>query len=162
LTREGSHAIVRAMADDLQTRAEALFEEALAARGARDPRDYYRERLKALKEQDRDAYDRAVAHYKEALIPSIADGGVDPLAAWTEYGHRLAELSTPGRTVALDATGRAHAYEAPADPAHLVLHLPDSPRGPTLLVGLPTELSAAQRAAYLWLVQGRNSLDASS
>lgn len=147
------------MADDLQTRAEERLEEALASTGARDPRDYYRERLRALREQDRSLYEQAVGHYKDVLIPAIAGGEADPLAAWTEYGRRLAELASPGRTLTLDASGRATAYTQPADPAHLVLHLPDSPRGPSLLVALPTELTPAQRAAYAWLVQGRTSLE---
>lgn len=146
------------MADDLQARAEQRLEEALNATGARDPRDYYRERLRALREQDRSLYDQAVSHYKDVLIPSIAGGDTDPLAAWTEYGRRLAELASPGRTLTLDGSGRAAAYAKPVDPAHLVLHLPDSPRGPSLLVALPAELTPAQRAAYEWLVQGRTSL----
>lgn len=146
------------MPDDPQAIADARLEAALAARGARDPREYYRERLRQLREQDRDAYDRAVAHYRDTLLPSISDGSVEPLAAWTEYGRRLAELLAPGRTVALDASGRAQPYRAPAEPDHLVLHLPDGRRTPTLLVGLPPEPTPAQRAAYDWLVQGRTSL----
>ena len=82
------------------------------------------------------------------------------MAAWTEYGRTLAELSGPGRTVALDGSGRSQPYEAPADPSHLVLHLPDNTRAPALLVGLPAELTAAQRASYDWLVQGSNALSA--
>lgn len=145
------------MSDDPQARADARLEAALAAHGARDPRAYYRDRLRALKDQDRDAYDRAVTHYRDTLIPSIA-GGADPLAAWTEYGRLLAELAGPGRTVALDATGRASEYRAPADASHLVLHIPEAPRAPTLLVALPAAMTDAQRAAYDWLVQGRTSL----
>lgn len=146
------------MSDEIQKRADARLEAALAQEGARDPREFYRERLRALRDQDRELYDRAVEHYRQTLLPSIAGEDADPLSAWTEYGRRLAELSAPGRTMALDRTGRAEPYRAPADRAHLVLHLPDSPRGPALLVQLPPELSAAQRAAWEWLVQGRNSL----
>lgn len=146
------------MSDDAQQRADARLEEALAREGARDPREFYRERLRALREQDTTLYDQAVDHYRQTLLPSIADGGEDPLAAWTEYGRRLAELSAPGRTMSLDRTGRAAPYRAPADRSHLVLHLPDSPRGPALLVQLPAELAPAQRAAWEWLVQGRTSL----
>lgn len=145
------------MADDLQTRADALLDDALADAGARDPREFYRTRLRELREKDRGAYDRAVAWYKDELLPSIVDGA-DPLAAWTEYGRTLAELHGPGRTVAIDSRGRAVPYEAPADRAHLVLHLPDAGRDPAHLVGLPLELSDAQRATYEWLVQGRNRL----
>lgn len=145
------------MNDDLQTRADQRLDEALAESGARDPREFYRTRLRELREQDRGAYDRAVAHYMDRLLPSIVEGA-DPLAAWTEYGRTLAELSGPGRTVSLDATGRSRPYEAPADPNHLVLHLPDDTRSPALLVGLPAQLTAAQRAAYDWLVRGSSTL----
>jgi hypothetical protein len=146
------------MSDDLQARADARLDEALSAQGARDPRGFYRDRLRSLRSADRDAYERAVAHYRDTLLPSIADGGADPLSAWTEYGRLLAELTAPGRTVALDASGRARAYEAPADPAHLVLHVPDGPRTPTMVVALPADMSAAQRASYDWLVGGRTSM----
>jgi hypothetical protein len=146
------------VSDDVQTLAAARLEEALAARGARDPREYYRERLRELKEQDPGAYEKAVAHYRDTLLPSIADGTAEPLAAWTEYGRRLADLLAPGRTVTLDEHGRARTYVPPAGPEDLVLHLPDGRRAPTLLVGLPGELSPAQRAAFDWLVQGRTSL----
>jgi hypothetical protein len=145
------------MSDDPQALADARLDDALAARGGRDPREYYRERLRALKAQDPDAYGRAVAHYREVLVPAIAHDDADPLATWTEYGRRLAELSAPGRTVTLDGTGRAWPYEAPADPAHLVLHLADG-RRPNLLVALPAEPTPAQRAAYDWLIEGRTSL----
>jgi hypothetical protein len=146
------------VAADLQTRADALLEAELERTGARDPRAFYRTRLKDLRDKDRSAYDRAVEYYRDVLLPGIAEGGA-PLAAWTEYGRTLAELHGPGRTVALDATGRADAYSAPADPNHLVLHLPTDPRAPAQLVGLPLELTGAQRATYDWLVAGRNKLD---
>ena len=73
-------------------------------------------------------------------------------------GPAASSPSGPGRTVSLDGTGQARPYESPADPGDLVLHLPDEARAPALLVGLPTELSAAQRAAYDWLVRGSSSL----
>lgn len=143
--------------DDPQQRAAALLQEALDRTGARDPREYYRSRLKALRDRDRAAYDRAVAHYRDVLIPGIVAGG-EPLAAWTEYGRTLAELQGPGRTVAIDATGRSTPYSPPAPLDHLILHLPDASRDDALLVGLPVELTPAQRATYDWLVQGSNRL----
>ena len=148
------------MTADPQERAEARLQEALEQSGARDPREYYRSRLKALRDEDRGAYETAVAYYRDVLIPGIAGGG-EPLAAWTEYGRTLAELHGPGRTVSIDATGRSTPYVAPAPADHLILHLPDSTRSETLLVGLPTELTAAQRATYDWLVKGSNQLRAS-
>jgi hypothetical protein len=145
------------VSDDLQRRADEQLEAALARSGARDPREFYRVRLKELREKDRDAYERAVAYYKGELIPAIA-AGADALAAWTDYGRTLAQLHGPGRTVSVDPTGRAAPYATPADPDHLVLHLPDAAREPAALVGLPTELTSAQRATYDWLVQQRNQL----
>jgi hypothetical protein len=146
------------MTSSERERADGLLDEVLRETGARDPREFYRERLRELKERDADAYGEAVRYFEQTLVPSIASGGAEPLEAWTEYGRRLAELTVPGRTVAVDASGRAGPYEAPAPPEALVLHLPDAPGGRALLVGLPRELSAAQRATYDWLVMGRLKL----
>lgn len=143
-----------------QDEAERKLEEALEATGARDPREYYRRQLMDLRRSSRDAYDRAVAYYRETLVPSIAEGRAEPLAAWTEYGRKLAELRAPGRTVAVDPTGRAEPYEARSDPRRLVLHLPEAGKAPALLVGLPAALSDAQQATYDWLVRSRRRLGA--
>jgi hypothetical protein len=70
----------------------------------------------------------------------------------------LAELTVPGRTVAVDASGRAGRYQPPPAPDDLILHLPEVAGGRALLVGLPKELSDAQRATYDWLVAGRLKL----
>ncbi len=145
-------------AQEIQERADARLSEALAVRSARDPREFYRERLRELRDQSADAYGQAVSYYRETLLPSIADGSAEPVAAWTEYGRQLAELLSPGRTVALDDSGRASPYEAPANPDVLVLHLPSDQRRRALVVALPAELSTAQRAAYDWLVVGRNAI----
>ncbi len=146
------------MSDDLNARADARLEEALAREGARDPREFYRDRLRDLKVVDPEGYAAAVAYYRDTLIPQVASGEGDPLAAWTEYGRRLAEAVSPGRTVAVDATGRAHAYRAPAPHDHLVLHLPEAKGSRALLVGLPAEISPAQRATYDVLVSGKQKL----
>lgn len=148
--------------DDQQRRAEVRLEEAITAAGARDPREFYRARLKQLREQSIEAYHKAVEHYRGVLVPSIADDEAEPLAAWTEYGRQLALLSAEGRTLTLDTSGLARPYEAPADRDALVLHLPDDRRQKALVVGLPIELSPAQRAAYDWLVAGRNRLQEAS
>lgn len=147
-----------AVSDSPQSGADALLEKALEETGARDPREFYRARLKELREQSREAYERAVTHYRDRLLPAIVEERADPLAAWTEYGRVLAELVAPGRTLTVDPTGRASAYEAPSRRDHLILHLPDNRRMRAILVGLPPELSAAQRATFDWLVQGRNTL----
>ena len=143
------------MSDDLNAHADARLEEALKEAGARDPREFYRERLRDLKQANAEGYAVAVAYYRDTLIPQVASGEGDPLAAWTEYGRHLAEAMSPGRTVSVDATGRARPYQAPAPRDQLVLHLPDAKGGRAILVGLPGELTAAQRATYDVLVAGK-------
>lgn len=145
------------MTEDISKEADRRLEEALAATGARDPREFYRERLRDLKAEDARGYERAVEHYKDVLIPEVASGRAPPLEAWTEYGRRLAEALAPGRTVVIDATGRARPWEAPTA-KELVVHLPDARGGRALLVGLPAELSEAQRATYDVLVAGKQRL----
>jgi hypothetical protein len=145
------------MSDAHAARADEALETALAASGARDPREFYRERLRELKRANAREYEVAVAYYRDTLIPEVASGDRDPLAAWTEYGRRLASALAPGRTVSVDPSGRADPYEAPA-PDRLVLHLPSEAGARALLVGLPTALSPAQRSAYDVLVEGRQKL----
>jgi hypothetical protein len=140
---------------DVRDRAERRFLAALEWTGARDPRDFYRQRLRDLRSRDADAYQRAVAYYETRLIPAVARDESDPMAEWLEYGRVLAQLTTPGRTVGIDATGRARDYAPPAAPDLLVLHIPASAREPVLTVGLPARLSAAQRATYDLLVAGQ-------
>jgi hypothetical protein len=139
-------------------KAEALLEAALRKTGSRDPREFYRDRLRELKERNRGAYAEAVRYYEDTLVRSIASGAVEPLTAWTEYGRKLAELTAPGRAVSVDKTGRAVPYSPPSEPGALVLHLPQAPGARALLIGLPAELSDAQRATYDWLVLGRQKL----
>ena len=139
--------------DDLRARADERFARALADAGARDPRDFFRDRLRDLKVSDADAFRRALAYYEGTLIPAVAADGSDPIAEWLEYGRILAELTIRGRTVQIDATGRAHAYARPVPGDCLVLHLPENPSAPALTVGLPPRLSPAQRAAFDLLVR---------
>lgn len=146
--------------DDLQQTADRRLEEALARTDARDPREFYRERLRELKDRDPAAFERAVDHYRNVLLPAIATDGEEPLEAWTEYGRTLAELEAPGRTVSIDGTGRSHAYERGHAGDRLILHMPRARNVPVLLVGLPAGLTPAQRATYDWLVAGRQSLRA--
>ncbi len=139
---------------DLTAEADRRLQEALDASGSRDPREFYRERLRELKLSNADGYQSAVAYYKDTLIPHVASGDVEPLAAWAAYGRTLAEMVAPGRTVSIDETGRADPYEAPQD-GRLVVHLPEDSRVRAILVGLPPELSPAQRATYDVLVSGK-------
>ncbi|MDH3207455.1 MAG: hypothetical protein OEO79_12720 [Gemmatimonadota bacterium] len=142
------------MSDAQATAADKALETALAEAGARDPREFYRERLRDLKQANPAEYESAVAYYRGTLIPDVAGGQCDPLDAWTEYGRRLAAALAPGRTLSLDETGFAHEYDRP-DRERLVLHFPDEKGARALLVGLPAALSTAQRAAYDVLVEGR-------
>jgi len=142
------------MTDDISSEADRRLEQALEAAGARDPRDFYRERLRDLKREDADGYARAVTYYRDVLLPSVASGEVEPVAAWLEYGRRLASALEAGRTVEVDRTGLARPFEDGRGGA-LVLHLPDEGGRRALLVGLPTELSPAQKATYDVLVSGK-------
>lgn len=145
------------MTTDLHARADARFAEALAATGARDPRDYYRARLRDLRRSNPRGYADAVGYYQTTLVPSIAERGADPLAAWQEFGLLLARLTAPGRPVAVDRTGRSRPFEPPGEPQDMVLHLPDAGNARALLVGLPPTPSAAQTATHDWLVLGRRA-----
>lgn len=143
------------MTDDTQKEADRRLEEALEARGSRDPREFYRERLRELKERDPEGYAEAVGYYRDTLIPQVAEGSVDPIEAWTRYGRRLAEATAPGRTVVVDATGKAHPWSDPPPADQLVLHLPEDRGRRAILVALPPDLTPAQRATYDVLVAGR-------
>lgn len=142
------------MTETPRQKADALLEATLKATGARDPREFYREQLKELRAESPTGYEKAVEHYTSQLIPTILDG-VNPLAAWTEYGRTLAVLRAPGRTVCIDASGRASDWAFPPASGMLILHMPDEKRRKALVVGLPAELSDAQKATWQWLVAGK-------
>ena len=144
---------------DAETReaADGRFEAALEASGARDPRDFYRTALRELKDVNPSAYEEAVRHFQEVLVPSIASGEADPLLAWREYGRLIAEVTAKGKTVVIDDSGRSQPYGSSTPLDRLVLHLPDA-GGRALLVALPPKLSPAQRATWELLVQGKQRL----
>lgn len=141
--------------DEQRERADRRFEAAIAASGARDPREFYRDRLRALREADASAFREAVHYYESELIPAVAAEDSDPLGEWLEYGRVLAALSAAGETIQVDPSGRAAPYTRPVPGDHLVLHVPTSSRESALPVGLPPELSPAQRATYALLVERR-------
>lgn len=141
------------MSDDLRARADERFARAQQQTGARDPRDFYRDLLRDLKARDADAYGRAVQYYGEKLIPAVADDASDAVGEWLEYGRVLAVLTAPGRTVQIDAGGRARDYARPVPIDALVLHLPENASAAALVLGLPPRLSPAQRASYDLLVK---------
>ena len=145
------------MTSDPKQAADTRFAEALAASGARDPRDYYREKLRELRRLNPEGYAEGVAYYQNTLIPSIAGGDADPLEAWRDYGLLIARLTAPGRPVAIDAGGRSRSFDPPGEPADMVLHMPDRSRERPILVALPAQPTPAQSATYDWLVAGRRS-----
>lgn len=141
------------MADDLRARADARFEQALQAAGARNPRGFFRDQLRDLKVNDADAFRRALRYFDETLIPTVADEASDPIAEWLEYGRLLASLTLPGRAVQIDPAGRARDYARPVPADALVLHLPDNAAKPALVLGIPPKLTPHQRASYDLLVK---------
>ncbi len=146
------------MDEGLKKEADLRFEAALESSGARDPRDFYRKSLRELREGNPGGYDRAVSHFQEVLVPSIASGESDPLWAWREYGRLIAEVTTVGRTVAIDETGRSQPFHSDEPMDRLVLHLPDAKGGRAILVSLPPTPSSAQRATVSLLVAGKHRL----
>ena len=136
------------MDDTAKRRADELTEKAIAAGPYEDFREGYRTRLRWLKENAPAAFDDALNHYNEILVPNIA-GGADPIREWVEYGRRLGELSGKGKTVRIDETGLAHAIDAETG---LLLHLPDDSAVPALVLATPRELSEAQQATIQLLV----------
>ncbi len=146
------------MDKEMQQRADVLYQAALDESGARDPREYYRERLKGLKEVSTEAYDQAVSYYRDELIPSIANGSVDPVGAWLKYGKLVAELTVPGKAVLIDRTGRSAAHEGDGNSDEMILHIPSGKGGRAVLVGLPSDPSSAQMATFDLLVQGKQKL----
>lgn len=139
----------------LRDRADARLEEALARAGLQDPRGFYREWLRALRDQDGEAFDEARRYYEETLLPRVAEEGTDPIEEWLDYGRRLAEMSGPGELVEIDEEGRARVAATPATRDRLILYLPASPREPGRIINLPVRLSAAQRANVDLLIEGR-------
>ena len=82
--------------DALREKADQRFQQTLSDTGARDPRDFYRERLRGLRDKDPEAYKRGVHYYETRLIPAVAADDSDPLTEWLEYGRVLANLLAEG------------------------------------------------------------------
>ncbi len=141
--------------ESLRARADARLEAALERAAVEDPRPYFRDRLRLLRERNPQTYEAARRHFEEEVLPRVASEDSDPIAEWFEYGLRLADWTAPGTVYAIDATGRARAYSPPLDPGSLVLHVPDDAREPALILSLPRSASAAQQATCDLLVRGR-------
>ena len=159
LTQDGWGRDSRPMSNDPQrTRAEARTDEAVAASGFEDPRVALRRRLKLLKDNQPAAFTRALEYYEQDLLPRIAEGA-DPLSEWLEYGRQLGDLTSPGRTMSVDAGGRARPYRSVLEEQTLVLHIPNDTAVDVLPLAIPRELSAAQRATFDLLVNRARGLN---
>ncbi len=138
-----------------QEEADRRYDLRIQETGARDPREFYRDILKDLRETDAEAYQEMVARYQAEVVAPLAEGSGDPLLTWLEFGRALAQRTAPGRLVRVDATGRAEPVQEELSWGDLLLHLPDQPRGRALPVGIPPEPTPAQRATLDLLVTGR-------
>ncbi len=138
----------------LRQEADRRLEDSLASWGGPDPRQLCRQTLRQLRERDPEAYERAVAHYEAEVVPAVARGEADPLLLWRQYGRFLAELLAPGRTLAIDPSGRASPLDDATPLDCLVIHLPEG-GGRAVGVFLPPALSPPQRATWELLVEGR-------
>jgi hypothetical protein len=146
------------MADELRGTADERLSEALAAGGLADTRPVYRQVLRQLRETHPTAFEKALRHYDEVVLPELG-GGADPVDAWIAYGAWLAGLTAAGRVVSVRTDGRAGEYRPPYGAGDLVLHIPESAADPVLLLMRSAAPSPAQQATYDLLVAGRVSLD---
>jgi hypothetical protein len=144
------------MSNELRARAEARLIEAAAALGLADPRPPLRERLKRLREVHPAAFERAVAHYEQAVLPALADA--DPVGAWLEYGRFVGQLTGEGRMVAVNDTGRATTFSPPPTPSTLYLFIPEEASEEVIVAAAPDMPSSAQEATLALLVRRELSL----
>lgn len=136
--------------------AERRTAEAFERSAWQDPRSDYRATLRRLREVDATAFESAVRDYETSVVARLGDPDVDPVAAWLQYGERLAGWIGAGRTVRIDANGRAEETDSIDNEPTLLLHLPSDEAAPAIVVACPREPSAAQRATLALLVEGRS------
>jgi hypothetical protein len=142
------------MDSQLRSRAEASLVKAAEAQGLTDPRPSFREYLRALRQSRPQAFDQAVEHYEQNVLPALADA--EPLTVWLEYGRYLASLTTAGKAIAVDASGRAAPWTREA-PAGLVLFVPDENAAEVMVLSQPVTPSPAQQATLTLLVERKLS-----
>ncbi len=143
------------MASTPHDTADARFEARLAETGARDPREFYREVLRSLREGDPEGYREMVGRYQSEVVAVLAEGDRDPLLTWLEFGRALAAQAAPGTLMRVDGTGRATPAPDAISHQDLLLQVPDDGRTRALPVGIPPEPTPAQRATLELLVKGR-------
>ena len=137
---------------------EGRTDEAFERSAWRDPRADYRALLRQLREQDAALFESAVVEYETRVAGRLADAAVDPVAAWLDYGRRLAELAGRGRTIRIDETG-VSVGDDPADPSPaLLIHLPADEGAAAIVIAEPRDASSAQRATIALLAERRSSL----
>ena len=110
-------------------------------------RPAYRTMLRRLKERDAARFDEATRRYEEELVPALAKGTQDPIAAWAAYGSWLAHELSPGRLVRLDESGLATAADPRPLPGQVLLYLPEESRDPAVPIVRPVDPSPSQQAA---------------
>lgn len=127
--------------------AEERYAKELAGRAIADVRPACRYLLRQLKAVTPDAYEAGVRRYEDELIPSIADGSVNPLDAWIDYGAWLCDQLYDGHLVSVDASGRSSPFSGPLPDGAMALYLGAKDDQPTILLASPESLSAHQTAA---------------
>lgn len=127
--------------------AEDLYAAELAGRGISDVRPACRYLLRQLKATTPDAYQAGVRRYEDELIPSIADGSVNPLDGWIDYGAWLCDQLYGGHLVSVDASGRSTPLSGPLPDGAMALYLGAKDDQPTILLASPEAPSAYQTAA---------------
>jgi hypothetical protein len=145
------------MTNDLRSRGDARLAAGLAALALADTREEYRDRLRALRDENADAFDRARQHYETEVLPALAGDG-DAVECWIAYGGWLADLGAPGKLLEIDGAGRARPWGGPPGPGTLVLHVPDDRSAAVMTAAMPLDPTPPQRAAYDLLVMGRLAL----
>ena len=140
-----------------RARADQRTDEALESSGFEDPRDLFRQRLRQLREQQPAAFAEAITYFEAELLPRVAAAG-DPIEEWVQYGRRLGELTSPGRIVSVDVTGRGRPFRSMVEPGTMILHIPHDTAVDVLPLAMPRTPSAAQRATYDLLVNRARSL----
>jgi hypothetical protein len=145
---------------DAQTRAlaETRLTDAAAALRLADPRPRLRERLKQLREERADSFNRAVEHYEQAVLPRLAAEEQEPLSVWLEYARFIGQSTANGRLLAIGDDGAAAAFRPPVAPGVLFLFVPDDNAVPAFIAAQPLQPSPAQLATIDLLVGRRLAL----
>jgi hypothetical protein len=131
--------------------------EAHDANGLADVRELYRDRLRALRATDEDAFRKATEHYEKEVVPRIltGEGAID---GWIAYGARICELTGSGRLMSIDESGRSRPYEPPYRPGTLVLFVPAGKGSDVLAAAVPSAMTPAQEATVALLVDRKLAL----